>query len=505
MIAHRTSVIAIVILVFAGYANALFNGFAGDDSVLLVKNSFYRSWDNLPRLFSSDYTFEFRQTFLGRRSDLGSGSVSYRPVDNLTYFVDYAVWKLNAFGFHLTNVLIHLANVLLLYFLLVRFDLNRSAALLAALLFGLHPIQSEAVCAIGYRADPLACFFILLAMHAWIIFSKTGRSVFYAAALAAYFFGVFSKESAVAFPVMVFVYQRLFGKGRYARQAGLWAVCFFYLYAYFVLFPSKASSQLPVGDWPSHALLCVRIFVEYARAFFLPWDVRLLPTLYAPEAGNASLEVLTMIGTATAVFFIFIYGRRHKVFAFFALWFLIFYAPVSNLIALPNPMAFRFMYLPSVGFIVGLALVLDALLSAAWIRNISKNLPLILKASVIILCLTLTVLLNGLWRNNAMVAMSWVKHYPQSWKANLILGQLNLAKANYKEAAEFFLRSVHKGARARDVQVDYYLGLCYLNMEQLDRALLHFNLALAAYPQFQEAAFGVEEVQRRKKEGAAGP
>ena len=99
-----------ILLIVAGsialYANTLQNGFVYDDEETIVNNTLIWSLDNLPLLFN-------KTAYFGR-----SGEMSYRPVVTFTYFVDYALYGLKPWGYHLTNVLLHAVNGVLLYIFL---------------------------------------------------------------------------------------------------------------------------------------------------------------------------------------------------------------------------------------------------------------------------------------------------------------------------------------------------------------------------------------------------
>ena len=109
----------LIILAFTliTYANSLSNGFVGDDEIIIVDNFFYRSWANLPALFQKDYLTDTTTGYFYHET-LNSGSVAYRPALSFTYFLDYGIWKLNPFGYHLHNLLYHLGNSLLVFFLM---------------------------------------------------------------------------------------------------------------------------------------------------------------------------------------------------------------------------------------------------------------------------------------------------------------------------------------------------------------------------------------------------
>jgi len=121
----RLAIILIVLSVMLIYANSLKNSFVWDDAIVIAENSFVKSWKNFPAIFSKAYLTPFSQIeYLGINS-AGSGETSYRPVVTLSYFIDYSIWKLNPFGYHLTNILLHIFNVILLFFLAGLITKNR--------------------------------------------------------------------------------------------------------------------------------------------------------------------------------------------------------------------------------------------------------------------------------------------------------------------------------------------------------------------------------------------
>src|SRR3990170_4464809 len=196
-------VLILVIVCFSQfiYLNSLSNQFVYDDEFTIVTNYFVKTWNNFPLLFNSDY-FKL------------SGELSYRPVVTLSYFIDYTLWKLNPFGFHLTNTLLHTLNSVLLFFLLKRIFNCQTTSFAATLIFLCHPVLSEAVNAISYREDLLAATFFIAAFLLYMKTSKEERSFSpaYFASVGCYLLGVFSKEMAITLPLLIFLHDVIFRK-----------------------------------------------------------------------------------------------------------------------------------------------------------------------------------------------------------------------------------------------------------------------------------------------------
>ena len=99
------------------FGNSLSHDFVGDDYVVIVDNSFYASWANFPKLFSRASITESDDVF-NKKEYFHTGSTAYRPVLSASFFVDYGLWQRNPLGYHLHNVLLHMANALLVYFII---------------------------------------------------------------------------------------------------------------------------------------------------------------------------------------------------------------------------------------------------------------------------------------------------------------------------------------------------------------------------------------------------
>lgn len=139
---------------FLVYIGSLDGEFVWDDYNLIVENHWIKSLRNLRGVFTHDF-------FNRIGDDLSYGY--YRPVITSTYTLDYAVWGLDARGYHLTNVLIHVACTLLVTAILLRLSLGLLATGIASLLFAVHPLHTENIAWISGRTDPVAFLFCALA------------------------------------------------------------------------------------------------------------------------------------------------------------------------------------------------------------------------------------------------------------------------------------------------------------------------------------------------------
>lgn len=200
----RLLVTAILIVCALAYAETLRYGFVFDDREQILQNPLVQSWGKIPRLFTHHVW-----------ADVYPDSVQnyYRPIFLLWLLIHYKLFGENPLGWHLTAVALHLLVTLLVYLLARRVVKDTMAAVIAALIFGLHPIHIESVAWISGLTDPLlaACF-----IPAFLFYlmkrdpeSEVRRSVSLSWSLVFYALALLCKETAVVLPLIIFAYEFL--------------------------------------------------------------------------------------------------------------------------------------------------------------------------------------------------------------------------------------------------------------------------------------------------------
>ena len=165
--------ILLVLLTAVTFLNVLDNGFVYDDNSVIGENPRVFNLWNMRYLFSPKY---FR--IVGKGKEYAFGEASYRPTVTATYFFDALIFKGRPWGCHLTNLIFHIINVLLVYFIfLLTLGVRRNVALLGALLFAVHPVVTESVNAIGFREDLLVVCFCLTGMVIHSYFQKKNYQI----------------------------------------------------------------------------------------------------------------------------------------------------------------------------------------------------------------------------------------------------------------------------------------------------------------------------------------
>lgn len=176
----------LVALVLVAYAPALRNGYVWDDDLAITDNPLLGSVHGLWRIW-----LEPRAIPQGH----------YWPLVYTSFWIEYQLWGDAPLGYHATNILLHAANALLVWRLLVQ--LAVPGAWVVAAIFAVHPLRVESVAWVIERKDVFSGFFYLTAVSAYVRFLHSGRRYEYAVALAGLFCALLAKSMAVTLPVVL--------------------------------------------------------------------------------------------------------------------------------------------------------------------------------------------------------------------------------------------------------------------------------------------------------------
>ncbi len=144
----------IVVAAFLAYFPSLSGGFIWDDKDLyLTENPIIKASDGLFRFWCTTEPWD------------------YYPVSNTSLWIEWRLWEMNSTGYHLTNLILHIAEALLIWIILRK--LSIPGGFLAAIIFALHPVNVESVAWISQRKDMLAVLFFLLSIL-WYLKASAG-------------------------------------------------------------------------------------------------------------------------------------------------------------------------------------------------------------------------------------------------------------------------------------------------------------------------------------------
>ena len=288
--------------------------------------------------------------------------VNYIPVTMLSFALQYAVSGLEPFGYHLVNILLHASVAMLVYLFLPPIVAARRTAVIAALLFAVHPVQMAAVSLAVERKTLLSAVFCLLTLIAYQRWNRTGIRRYYAAALVALLLAGLSKAMAVSVPLVLILYDYVFvGRSRWLEKLPFGVIAVGVSCAAVAGHAHEGVLRAPHGgNVLTHALIVSRATLEYVTSLCLPVD--LAPVYYYPlTMVYDPVNFLAVALIAFVCLFVTVYRRRYP-WSFFCLWWFVFMLlPESNVVPLAQLRADRYLYLPSMGFALWVAVGLGRL------------------------------------------------------------------------------------------------------------------------------------------------
>jgi tetratricopeptide (TPR) repeat protein len=414
---------------FIVYSNTFHNEFVFDDMGCVVNNSLIKDWRNLPRFFSRDY-FAL------------ASEISYRPGVTLSYFVDYSLHKLNVPGWHFTNIFLHGLNGVLVVLILLRLSGQPVIAVLSGLLFVIHPIQTEAVNAIGFREDTLSFFFMAGAFYLFLARGNSLRR--YLLSCVCFLLAVFTKEMAVVLPVVVLWYviccERKKLREYLPAMAGYFCLALLFS-AGRMLWNAKAPLAYPGGNIFTALMSFGKAILYYLRLLFLPVDLcldydKLIETSHF-DTGVAA-AVIVMAALAFLTFRMLRSSHPRPLIAFGIGTFFIMLLPVSNIIPFGHVMAERYLYNSSAAFFGIAAAGIYAVYRLPRFRY-----PVLAAAAALMVVFgTMTLRQNLWWKNEFTLWSHLVAQRPDSMVAQYNLGVAYWHRNEYRNAITALERSI---------------------------------------------------------------
>ncbi len=440
------------------YLGALWNGFALDDVSIIALNPRVHHWAGLWQAFREPYW------------PPAIGAAMYRPLAIATYVLDWQVGQVA--WMHAVNLLWHAGVSVAVAGLVRRWTGSAEGALLAGLVFAVHPLHVEAVANIVGRADLMCALFAVLAVHAALVRDRLWWSV---AALA---LGLLSKESAAIVPALI-VWGWIVGLGRPAPNrrwayVASWVVlgAAYLLVRWGILHPYARLLHLApvfVEASPLNVrLTAVAALADVARLLVYPLTLRVDYSPAERTLVTTPLDARFALGlvcvVAWAGLLSLAWRRDRRVETFGLGWIAISFLPVANLLFPTGVLiAERTLYLPSIGL---------AIATGAWLRDQPVRRLALLVAAVVVAGGARTALRVPIWRNSRTVTLSVLEDSPRSFSGPARMVGIYLAEGRPEDALEAFRVSTRIYDRAPPVFVQGADAALMLGRSQLADSLL---------------------------------
>ena len=477
-------ILALGLLVVVSYLPAmLWGGFVWDDKIFVNADPI-REVSGLWQIWFSP-------------SDISiEGEGHYWPLVYTTFWLEHKLWGFAPAGYHIVNVLLHLANTLLLWHLLRR--LAVPGAWVVAAVFAVHPLHVESVAWIIERKDVLSGLFYLAAVLAWLRFVEKPRVRWYAWSLVLYAAGLLSKSIVVTLPAALLI-GHWWKQGRVSSTDLLRLVLFFVVGLVITvgdLAFYQSIEPLSLGySFIERMLIAARALWFYAVKLLWPselaviyplWDVRVTDPLawgylvaavalaiagwhFRPQLGRGPLAgALFFAVTLLPVLGFVDYGYMQ-------------YAFVAD----------RFQYLAGIGVmvvVIGAATYGVRRLSDLWQKGAR-----VVVAMVIVVLGMQTWKQTSIWRDDETLNRHIIAHNPQARDAHLNLGSVLYKQGRYAEALDVTRIAVEQGPDHFRTHAN--LGVVLNELRRFEEAETHLSRAIALNPNGTQALYSMATVR----------
>jgi len=459
----------ILIVTSAVLSPCLKNDFTNwDDESYVIQNKEIRelSWSNIKQIFSSFYVS------------------LYLPLTMLSYSIEYHFFGLDPAPYHTTNLLLHLLNSLLVFWMIFMLSNKVSISLIVGLLFGIHPLHVESVAWISERKDVLSSFFFLGTIICYLYYLKNIQTKKWLyLSLILFVLSLLSKAMAIPLPFLLILIDYLFYK-KIDWNSLKEKIPFFVIAIIFSIIAMNILKQEPDLTLVQNIFFASYGFLFIFKKIIVPTG---LSCFYARPEGLHYLVLLSPLIVGISVAITLFLGRFQRKIIFGVLFFLITILPVSQFIRTGHVLtADRYTYIPSIGifYIVAEGFYWLFKKHFRYTKTIRDILIIVLFGTISILSF-LTWHRCQIWKDSLSLWDNVLKKYSNIAVAYNNRGVAYIEKKEYNKAIADLINATLINPRYEKA----YSNLCkvYRIIGEYEKAILSCKKALEISPHFLEA------------------
>ncbi len=493
------SLTAVVLLVYSGVSDVPFQY---DDFHSIVENPHIRSLSNVPAYFSHPEMFSEDPR-----------SAMYRPLVLLSHAVDYQLHGQDGGGFHWTNLVLHAAATCLVALLALFVTHSNWGAVAAGIVFGLHPVNAEAVAYVSSRSESMCAVFFLIAFHAYLRTSvaNSPRSLWMMISVAAYAAALLSKAVGITLPAALFLYELMRSVADLrTRISHLWRVQWPYWVVslvYLLLVRQmlhQAVVDAPVRGMGTQLWTQIKALTYYLKLLMIPYPLSVehqfdLSHAFTENAVIGGVLLLLSIGT---LLWIGVVRTGDSSGVFWILWPFVTLLP-TLIIPLNVLVNEHRLYLPSIAL---------AMVAALLVARHSREHTLLVGSIVILLAVSFTLhdrVRVSIWQSSQTLWADAVKKGSGMPRPHIYLGDGLKKSGKYAEALQSYYTALQVNPSlisGLDRVVTYNnIGSTLLTMGRSQEAIQAYQTALrfdSTYVKAREALEGLLAFQPKLGEDA---
>jgi len=420
---------------------------------------------------------------------------NYHPLTMLSLAMNYSSGKLKPEGYYLWNLLLHLANIVLVFFFIKKLSRNNvHVALFSALLFAVHPMHVESVAWISERKDVLYVLFFVAGLITWLKYLEKGKPLDYAATFLLALCSMFSKPAAIIFPLAMLVIE-WYRNAKVDLKNLFNKIPFFILAAFFMYMTwiAQKTNSANIADFQTFNVFERFLFACYGLVIYLfnyLFPIHLAAFHPYPDKVTALYYVMPLVVAAIAVLSYRFKARRNLLqfgFLFYGVNLILVLQFVSIGAALYSE---RYTYMAYTGlfFVTGMWLFeKQSNISKAWIATLAISAVFVF----------LSVERVKVWHNSLTLWTDQIKKYPDSPRGYYDRGIYYADNGNYELALADYTRSIKNKPEYKNLS---NRGALYVTMKEYDKAYADYTKAYAMDSNKIEALVGLSQVHLARQE-----
>jgi len=470
--------VSLALLSFLPFVSLLNSGFVHwDDDVYVTENARVQEG-----LTPGNVAWAFSTTYFG----------FYYPVTWLSHMLDCAVFGLNAGGHHLTSMLIHLVNSVVLFMFFRRATSEEAKSFIMSAVFAIHPLNVESVAWISERKNLLSGFFFLLGMYLYLNYVKSPTASNFAKVFACYLLGLMSKPTLVTFaPALLLLDVWPLGRVGFSRAAApgnrkallekALLLIPVPLFSYLTITAQKEAGALgSLGNFPLSDRLAGAVLAlgRYIVQFFAPLKL----TAMYPHLRNdysVPLLLLSLVSVAALTLFFSALFAKNKLYLVGWLWFLGNLVPTLGIIQVGGQAsADRYMYIPMIGL-----LIISVFGAGTLVLKLPKasKIPALTLLSLFPIFFTVkSVSQASTWKNSETLFSNMTKVSPRASQGHYNMGLIWKQKGDCARAIECYKKALECDPSKAEAYNN--MGNCYAQAGDWANAVESFRKACGLSP-----------------------
>lgn len=404
----------------------------------------------------------------------------WAPLTWLSFVFNYHLFGLNAGGYHLTNLILHILSIILLFRILNLMTGAIWKSAFVAALFAFHPLRVESVALVAERKDVLGGFFWMLTLYLYFYYTKKPMIRRYLLVLFSFVCALMSKPIVVTLPAIMILLD-YWPLKRFESKKGAWFLWQlkektpFFILSLFASLITILIHKQPPGDFPVplvNRIANVPVYLLiYLKNIFLPANNHLYPFFEQLSVIQFSGAFLFILAISVIVIIMI---KSHQYLFVGWLWFIITISPVIEIFhSNASAMGDRYTYLPSIGISIMLAWGIPLLLPQ---KSLRKKILLPVGIAIPVIFSVLTWQQCKYWKNNATLSSLFLQVTRDNYLPHNNIANAFAKKEEMQNAISYYDRIIRLKP---DNAIAYNnRGTYYERLDQSQRAIDDFNQAL---------------------------